>query len=196
MLAGNKSTLAIESVITRAYESKHFKAVGFFAIHLANFRYGICQPEATMMGWHYGEVKARIIRRGSHTAPFSMEIDAGKIADAVRDARYAPNQEQNEFFGFCQPEFLKLVKASSIFWVAAEEGFENSSYILQFDVGPRVRLIGFRLSGRKGDHHHDPSTLRDLWMEADAFYEVLERWRYGFEAEWFATPKLEDSDAW
>jgi hypothetical protein len=62
---------------------------------------------------------------------------------------------------------------------------------LHFDVGQRVRLIAFKLSQCKNDHHHDPKTLNDIWLEADEFYGIIQKWQMAFEAEWRATPKVQ-----
>ena len=58
--------------------------------------------------------------------------------------------------------------------------------MLQFDVGDQVRLIAFK---SVNDFLHDPLTIRDLWMEGDMYYSVLERWLEAFFAEWKALPK-------
>jgi len=194
LLIGNKSLIAIESGITHAYESNHFKALGFFVIHIAGFCYGIDEPEAAMIGYALGEVKNRSVRRGTHTAPFSSETNAGEIADAIRHAIYAPDQEHKHFFGIPQPEFCKLIYGNNLMWDPGDETFDDSSYVLQFDVGDRVRLIAFKANLGSGNYHHNPATLRDLWLSADEFYGVLEQWREEHEAEWIAAQKLPDGN--
>ena len=193
MITGEKAIFAIESGILHAYESRHFKALGFFLIHVSGFCYGVNEPDATMMGCSHGEVIDRISRRGTHTAPFAEEAGAGKIADAFRAAIYVEDQEREQFFGIPQPAFKRIIYDNKLRWAPdGDEAFDDSSYVLQFDVGDRVRLIAFRRGPDKNDYYHDPATLRDLRLSADDFYGVLERWRKGFEAEWTAMPKLID----
>jgi hypothetical protein len=55
MMVGDKTVFAIESSIAQAYESEHFKALGFFVVYVQGHRYGIRNPEATMMGASHGE---------------------------------------------------------------------------------------------------------------------------------------------
>jgi hypothetical protein len=188
MVAGTPNTFAIESGITRAYERLGFRALGFFVLHLGGQRYGVHASDASMLACSLDEVEARLARRGSHIAPFATEVDGGKIADAFRDAVYAPDQEEKSFFGLLQPDFSGLLYAKHLIWAPdGDEAFDDGSCVLHFDVGERVRLIGFRC----GDaYHHDPKTLRDIWLPASDYYGILQQWRDGFVAEWEAMPKV------
>jgi len=105
MLVGDSKLFAIESGTTKAYERLSFRALGYFVIHIAGLRYGVLAPDATMLACSFDEVERRIARRGRHTAPFASQIDGGKIADAYRDAIYAPDQEANHFSEFHSPTF-------------------------------------------------------------------------------------------
>lgn len=193
MLVGDSKLFAIESGITKAYERLSFRALGYFVIHIAGQRYGVLAPDATMLACSFDEVERRIARRGLHTAPFASQIDGGKIADAYRDAIYAPDQEAKRFFGITQPEFRELIYSNHLAWAPdGDEAFDDWSHVLQFDLGNRVRLIGFR-SLDEG-YHHDPSTLADVWLSADAFYKTLQQWRDSFDAEWRGSTRIPKSD--
>lgn len=127
------------------------------------------------------------------TAPFATDPDAGRIADAFRDAIYAPDQEDKIFFGIPQPEFSSHFHSERLVWAPdGDEAFDDWSYVLQFDVQDRVRLIAFR--SRDEGYHHAPDTLSDTWLEADEFYRILEQWRDAFQAEWIAAPKIHEAD--
>lgn len=207
MLIGDPSEFAIESGISIAYEELVARALGYFVIHIGGRCYGVREPDATWMACSFDEVKRRLDERGAHTAPFSTEPDAGKIADAQYDARYGPDQGIKEFFGIPHPEFYDSFYSKHLEWSPGDEEFDDGSSVFHFDVDDRVRLIGFRLkrceddyphdptipSSYKGEFHryqHDPETLSDIWLEADKFYNILKTWRDAFEAEWKATPKL------
>jgi len=148
----------------------------------------VCEPDATMLACSFSEVERRLIRRGQHTAPFATE-EAGEIADAFRNAIYAEEQEES-YFGIPLPDFAKLFSGNSsdLMWVPdGDEAFDEGSYVLQFDMDDRARLIAFRcLEG----YRHDPASLSDVWLSADAFYDVLQQWHDAFEAEWASLPKL------
>jgi len=192
MIIGDTSVIAIESGITRAYERLSYRALGFFTIHVGGRRYGVPDPDATLMACSFDSVERRIAACGKHTAPFSCEPDAGKIADAFRDALYAMEPEES-YFGIVRSELPKLFYgASGITWAPdGDEAFDDSSYILQFDVEDRVRVIAFQ---PLEDGSHDPATLRDVWLAADEFYGILQRWRDTFESEWASSPKAPDDD--
>jgi hypothetical protein len=193
MLAGDPAKFAIESAIAKAYDRLSFRALGYFVIHIAGQRYGVFAPDATMLACSFDEVERRIGRRGQHTAPFSTQEDAAAIADAYRDAIYAPAQKTNRFFGISQPEFHDLIYSNHLVWAPdGDEAFDDWSHVLQFDIGNRVRLIGFR-SLEEG-YHHDPHTLADMWLNADAFYSTLQRWRDAFDAEWCGSSRIPRSE--
>jgi hypothetical protein len=193
MLIGDPSIFAIESDVTKAYERLSFRALGFFLIHIGGFCYGVRSSEATMLANSFETVRERIILRGKHTASFATEPNAGSIADAYRDAIFAPDQEDEEFFGIPQPEFADFFCSDILVWAPdGDEAFDDGSHVLHFDVENRVRLIGFK-SNREG-YHHNPTTLRDIWLDADYFYGVLQQWHDAFEAEWKALPKISKAD--
>ena len=187
MIVGNPSVIAIESRITCAYERLSFRALGFFVIHVGGRCYGRRSHDSTMLACSYDEVERRIAARGTHSCPLASEADAGQIADAFRNALYAEKQK-TVYFGVPVEEFVDSIRSSRIVWTPdGDEAFDDGSYVLQFDVGDRVRLIAFR-SG--DDWRHDPTTLADLWLPAHDFYHVLQLWRDGFLSEWESTPKV------
>ncbi|EEF57969.1 immunity 42 family protein [Pedosphaera parvula] len=194
MLIGDKSTFAIESVITQAYERLSFRALGCFVIHIGGRRYGVYKPDASMLACSLDEVEHRIAQRGGHTAPFSTELDAGKIADAYGDATYAPDQENELFFGIPHPGFSDFFdfRNQNLRWHGGDETFDDGSVIFHFDIEDRIRLIGFNSSGE--GYHHDPATLSDVWLEAEEFYDILQNWRNSFLAEWNASSKISASE--
>jgi hypothetical protein len=189
MIVGNPPVFAIESGITEAYERLSFRSLGFFVIHIGGRSYGRRAPDSSMLACSFDEVESRIAERGGHTAPFSAEPDAGKIADAFLNAVFADEQEES-YFGIPLPEFCELFYTASrdCKWAPdGDEAFNDGSYVLQFDVSERVRLIAFKC---KEGYRHDPDTLSDLWLPADDFYQTLQHWRDAFEAEWAAAKKV------
>jgi hypothetical protein len=188
MIVGDPSTFAIESGITEAYTKLGLRALGFFVVHVGGKRFGVYEPCATTMANSFDEVQNRIARRGLHTAPFAKEADAGRIADAFREAIYA-DEPGESFFGLGQRQFHDLVYSHHLCWAPdGDEAFDDGSYILQFDLPERARLIAFKC----GENSlHDPSSLRDVWMSAEDYYRVLDQWQESFESEWAASPKIE-----
>jgi hypothetical protein len=187
MIIGDKSTFAIEYQITTAYARLSLRALGFFVIYVANNCYGVCSPDATMLACSYEEVQDRIARRGNHTAPFANQSAPEAIADAIYRAIYAPDQEEQYYFGMLQSEFEDFVVSSHLLWAPdGDEAFDDGSFIIHFDVGDRVRLIAFK-SGP--DFHHLSGSLRDIWLPAEYFYRILQLWRDDFDAEWSARPQ-------
>ncbi|RYD32279.1 MAG: hypothetical protein EOP86_16050 [Verrucomicrobiaceae bacterium] len=191
MIIGDPSTFAIESGATCAYERLSFRALGYFQIHIRGRCFGVRAPDASMLACSLGEVEDRIARRGLHIAPFATE-SGGDIADAIGVANYAPEEEGKKLFGMSQAELSTYFHSQHLIWAPdGDEAFDDGSFVLQFDVGDRVRLIGFR-SG--DDYLHNPATLADLWLDASAFYEILDQWRSSFLAEWQAAKKVSEKE--
>jgi hypothetical protein len=188
MIVGDKSKFAIESQITQAYARLSFRALGFFVIHIGGHIYGLRKPDATMLACSFDEVQRRILRRGSHIAPFANEPNAEKIACSFRDSVYSAAHESERFFGISRLHFSALFSSNELIWAPdGDEAFDDESYVLHFDIANRVRLIAFNCAE---SHYPVPHTLNDVWLEADEFYGVLEEWCKAFEAEWMATAKI------
>ncbi|MBP9903781.1 MAG: hypothetical protein KBH45_20195, partial [Verrucomicrobia bacterium] len=131
MLIGDPSEFAIESSISIAYEELGARALGSFVIHIGGRCYGVREPDASWMACSFGAVEDRIAKRGAHTAPFATEPDAGKIADAYRDAIYATDQENEEFFGLPHSEFRDCFYSKPLVWAPdGDEAFDDWSYVL------------------------------------------------------------------
>jgi hypothetical protein len=193
MIVGDQFAFAIESCITHAYEQLSLRALGFFVIYVGGQRYGVHSSNATMLACSFDEVKNRVARRGGHIAPFANERSAGVIADAFLGSVYAPDQENKRFLDASATELRRLVYSNHLAWAPdGDEAFDDGSYVLQFDANDRVRLIAFK--SYEGRYDHDPRTLREIWLEASKFYEILVRWSDAFEGEWLAKPKIANGE--
>jgi hypothetical protein len=186
MIIGDPHTFAIESLITEAYARTSLRALGCFVIHVGGNRYGVYEPKASMLANSFDEVEKRIARRGKHSASFADELEGGKIADAFRDGIYGDNPKDN-YLGLPLGQFQDAIYSAHLLWTPdGDEAFDDGSYILQFDIGDRARLIAFKC-GNSG--LSDPLSLRDAWITADRYYQTLGDWRDAFESEWAALPK-------
>jgi len=192
LIIENPSVFAIESSITQAYERLSFRALGFFVIYVGDRCYGRRSPDSTMLACSYDEVKRRIAGRGSHTAAFATESEAGNVADAFRTAIYGEKREER-YFSIPLSDFVDMIHSKRIMWAPdGDEAFDDGSYVLQFDVGDRVRLMAFK--SIENGCLHDPATSSDVWLAADDFYRILQDWRDAFEAEWASLPKRSEAD--
>jgi hypothetical protein len=186
MIVGDPGVFAIESRITEAYERLSFLALGYFRIHVQGESFGVCEPDATMLGCSYDEVERRIADRGKHVAPFANE-DARAIAEAANNEMYA-DDDLPDYFGLRRAEFGAIMRSGEIWWAPdGDEAFDDSSRVLQFDLGDVVRVIGFRMNWNE-----DPGTLENLAeasMPAERYYGLLAEWLRLFDAEREGMPK-------
>ncbi len=185
LLVGDPSRFALESLITRAFPGLGQMALGFFVIHVQGVCYGVREPDATCLACSFGGVRERISRRGKYDAPFSLQGSAAATADAVRLALYSSDHDHATFFGFSRHVFSVLL-CGLLMAPDGDAAFDDSSFIIHFDTGELVRLIAFK---SPGSYRHTPSTLRELHLDADEFYGVLQSWADAFEAEWMNSPK-------
>ena len=184
MTVGDPSTFAIESEITRAFERPSWRGLGFFVIHVAGQSYGIKSPGQSMLACSFDEVGRRLNGRGTHQAPFA-EAAAIDIANTYTSAVYRKNGKEN-FFGMSEAEFTKTLYSNLLVWAPdGDEAIDDGSYVLQFDIGDRVRLIAFR----RPDALVDPASVRESWLSSDIFYNALREWRHTFMAEWESLSK-------
>lgn len=185
MTVGDTSVFAIESEITRAFEKLSWRGLGFFVIYVAGQSYGIKAPGQSMLACSLDEVARRITKRGSHEAPFA-DAAAIDIANAYNSAIYLDNTGNETYFGMSEAQFTGTLNSNSLVWAPdGDEAFDDGSYVLQFDVGEQVRLVAFKTP----DTLVDPATVRDVWLSANVFYNVLQEWSGTFIAEWKSLPK-------
>ena len=138
-----------------------------------------------MLACSFDEVGKRITGRGTHQAPFAVAA-AIEIANAYTSAVYLDTLGNETYFGMSEGRFTKTLYSNSLVWASGgDEAFDDSSHVLQFDVGDRVRLIAFK----RPDSLVDPATLREVWLSSDTFYDALREWRDTFMAEWESLPK-------
>jgi hypothetical protein len=57
MICGDPSTFAIESNISRAFHRLSSRALGRFTVHLRGRRYGVFEPDATLLACSLDEIK-------------------------------------------------------------------------------------------------------------------------------------------
>ena len=122
-----------------------------------------------MLACSFDGVVARIQGRGTLQAPFA-EAAALDIANAYTSAVFPESNENQTYFDLTEAQFTKILFSNYLVWAPDGDGaFDDSSYVLQFDVGNRVRLIAFR----RPDSLLNPSSVREAWLSSDAFYNTL-----------------------
>jgi hypothetical protein len=185
MIVGQTSTFGIESEITQAFAKPSLLGLGFFVIHIMGRCYGVKSPDATMLAVSFDEVGRRISGRGKHKAPFD-EAAATDIAIAFTRAVYLDHGDDDTYFGMNELRFTEIINANRLVWAPdGDEAFDDGSYVLQFDVVDRVRLVAFN----RPHSLVDPASVKEAWLAADSFYDILGQWRERFTAEWESLPK-------
>ena len=180
MTVGNPDSFAIESRITQAWQGDSRNALGFFNIHVGGVRYGIFDPEATMLRCSLDEVRSRLLRRGKHVATFSAIEKPMSIAEAYANAEYG-DVPVEEVLGLARLDFLEQLHGNHLIWAPdGDEAFEDRSHILQFDDPRGVRLVAFKFSGEGPKI----ASLSDQWLDPTLYYHVLDEWATLFETEW------------
>lgn len=181
MLIGNKSSFAIDTHIEEKLESKSLLGIGYFNIILADRRFGVCEVDATTLGCSYDNIVTRINDRGNHVAPFGEVADAHSVAKIFRDVMYINGEDGEPVFDLPRKTFMDLIYNNKLMWAPdGDEAFDDGSFVLHFDIGNDVRLIGFYTNV---DTYCDEDTLVDIRISANEYYGILDSWRSKFEKE-------------
>jgi hypothetical protein len=187
MIVGDPSRFALESEITHAYERLSLRALGYFVIHVGGRCYGVRTWDATALATAFDGVAKRIAMRGSHAVPSISTEDSETLATAFSRAIYVEHEQDELFFGLRDVDFITLLHSANLDWTAdGDEGFDDGSCVLQFDIGDEVRLIAF---SRATNPILDPESLREVWIPAEDFYAILQKWHDRFLEEWASFPK-------
>lgn len=182
MTVGNPDEFAIESSITKVNEKKGLRGLGLFCLHISGLRYGVHEPDATMLACSFDAVNRRIEKKKQHTATFSDFPDAAIIADEYRRVFFSEDDNGDTRLGVSVDDFRNAIEQNQIVWAPdGDEAFDDRSCVLQFDKGDSVRLVAFKVGENT---QHDPRTLRDLYLPQDKYYSTLKTWSVAFETEW------------
>jgi hypothetical protein len=177
MIFGNTEIFAID---TEVCEEWHHSGIGWFTLIIRGLRYGVLERDASALGCSFDAISDRLSMRGGHVFSFA-NLEAAQIADALRLAIYAPDGDARYDMPVPKEDFAAAVHESRIEWAPdGDEAFDDGSFVLQIDLGEMVRIIGFRSA--TDDYLHDPATLREVTLEADTFYRILQ-----LCSEWFTS---------
>ena len=189
MLIGDPRRFAIESGISLAFEEPGARALGWFVIYVGGNCYGVQEPDASWLACSYDGVCERIWDRGRHVVSFSERLDARLIADAYLRSVWGSDGFPGKICGLSLQEIRDEMHGGRAVWAPdGDEAFDDRSFVLQFDVGTRVRIVAFRF-GVTGSATLDLESVRETWLDAEEFYQILSSWRREFEREWKSLPK-------
>lgn len=181
MIFGDKAVFAIESEIAQVYAQLSIRALGFFVIYVKDKRYGVRNLDASLLACSYDAVKRRIVNRGRYIANFA-KMDAEQVGSAFYNAVYSEDQADT-YFGTERSVFQQHFEGDeqNILWAPdGDAAFDDGSYVIHFDVDNQVRLIAFRSIEKVG---FDTTSLAEVMIPADAFYEILRDWCSWFDME-------------
>jgi hypothetical protein len=181
MLVGDEHVFAIDSHVEELLASRSLIGIGYFNILLAGTRFGVKDQTATALACSYDNIVNRIQMRDQHVTPFPEIQDPHLIAHIFRDVLYVKGEDGTPISGHARKGVIDTIyKNKLLFAPDGDEAFADGSYVIHFDVGAEVRLIGF-FSGN--DEYYEKGSLVDVRLSADEFYNVLESWRVCFARE-------------
>lgn len=188
MISGNKKVFAIKWDITEAYVNQNQMALGFFVLYLNGKKFGVDEPDATMLACSFNEVKQRIARRGHHDAGFALNVKPFQIAEAVYESFYDSVNEYNSFFGIPVSDFINNVSVKRLLWAPdGDAAFDDGSYVIHIDCGNFVRLIAFRCDEYR---KVEGESLVEVLMDSEMFYSTLKKWMKEFYLKWHHSTKI------
>lgn len=119
--------------------------------------------------------------RGQHQIDFLINLEAHEIAKGFCSAMYGSEGGDTGALDISPSTLLDCFYEKKIVWAPdGDQVFDDGSHVLQFDVGEKIRLIGFRNSDETKSMR---DTVSEYWMKADEFYGILDRWVRCFNLE-------------
>lgn len=156
MIFGSRSTFAIDCEILELHPPH--QALGKFVIWLGGQRFGVDEPNATMLANSIDEIERRRRKRGQHEAETLAAVAPADIANDYLASIYFGTPATRDWGG------------DPLVWAPdGDAAFDDSSHILQMDQGKAVRLIAFRNEGRP----LAAAEVTELTILADTFYGTL-----------------------
>jgi hypothetical protein len=181
VIVGSRERFGIESQISVASPDGFERSSGYFVIYLGGKSYGVKEADASMLGCSFEEVRNRLGERGTHSLPFLSDLSAAAITDAFLDAIYR-NSIRDSYLGVTKSQFIKEIHGNHIQWAPdGDAAFDDGSFVLQFDIQDKVRLIAFK---NMECPIEAASSVAESWIEADEFYGILSEWSDLFTADW------------
>jgi hypothetical protein len=141
--------------------------------------------------WPAHSIQLSTASRATERTPRRLPSTSVEIANSFRNAIYSENQRES-VFGIPYKEFSSSFTKdqNNCQWAPdGDQAFDGGSYVLQFDVDEGVRLIAFKSDGNDGNCNSGPRSVSNVWLAAEEFYLILEKWRDTFETEWMSSPK-------
>jgi hypothetical protein len=170
-LIGDRNQFAFDIRVCRLTPNLYYKGIGYFLIYVNGVRYGLSHCEAETLVSPYEAMKKRLQFRGGHVAEFSQYPDPKEIALAVWEPGYGEVQKET-YAGLPIDRVVEMVHSGHIDWFpCGGSGFDDGSDIIQFDIGDKVRIIGYRVL----DIYGTLADITDIQMPADEFYSLLQQ---------------------
>ena len=169
ILEGDKNSFAIECLISKIIPQESQLVLGAFCIWINGIRYGVWEDEATLLACSYDDVERRIVERGLHISPLAANEDGRSLINTIDAMIYSESFDTTTLSTDFDSKYLH---EKGIVWAPdGDEAFDDGSFILQFDLEDKVRLIAIR----------DGQDFTEIWLESDDFYEILANWKNSFE---------------
>jgi hypothetical protein len=182
MLIGD-TNFSIESYISSAYSNRGILGIGYFIVHLKGVTFGVKEDDATCLACSFDAVNDRIANKGKHIGPHDFILgDALFVANFVRQSLFAKENTIDYKSDILNKQMARIINKNQLLWAPdGDAAFDDRSNILQFDIGKQVRLIGYKcICGNE----IDVDSIRDLYLDADCYYNILKKWSEEFINEW------------
>lgn len=177
-MVGNSERFAIETHVEMVVPKASQLALGYFAIHINGTVYGVREPDATLLACSYDLICSRLGRRGMHLSQLATNYPAEELVRCIQLAIYEECPPGQCLLGMSPSQLLDELTINELILAPdGDEAFDDGSNIIQFDVGERVRIVGFK---NWPDEKSQIGSISEIYMPTAEFYEILECWREEF----------------
>jgi hypothetical protein len=164
--------------VTEVFSDVQNNLLGYFVVYIQGQRYGVYEPDATLLGNSIGTVRQRVANMGSHTLGISIDFPEKQLIDWYIKCYGDLLSPCRDILGDDGLKLWDEFNRNKILWAPdGDEAFDDGSHVFHFDFGRIVRLIGCTYV----NYLPIENSIRSICLPSSDFYEILDRWQASFE---------------
>ncbi len=173
IVVGTKSRFAVETCVSAVFPENRNSLLGYFVIHILGQRYGVYEPDASMLGNSIDVVLSLIENEGFHKLSIAKDFPAETFVRWYMRCFSEYDTPEQRMLGNTGSNLWDEFKRNEILWAPdGDEAFDDGSHVFVLDYESTVRLIGCTYR----DYQPIEGTVESVMLERSEFYGILRQW--------------------